>query len=125
MKPKKFVAVLVLVLLLCLAVGCAGKADLTGTWSAPIDISVLGVSTEDGTTLAGVLSYSFREDGTGEMVATFNSVPISSDYFQYTVEEDQLTINCDSGTTLIYTFNTKKDVLHLDGRVTLDLQRVS
>lgn len=125
MKLKKFAAVLVLVLLFCLAAGCAGKADLTGAWSTPINASVLGVSTDDGTTLTGVLSYSFQEDGTGEMVVTFNSIPISNDYFQYTVEDDQLVIDCESGTTLIYTFNIKKDTLHLDGRVTLDLQRVS
>lgn len=125
MKLKKFAAVLVLVLLFCLAVGCAKQTDLTGAWRTSIDVSSLGVSADDDTSLTGVLTFSFHEDGTGEMTVTFNAVPISTDFFQYTVEKDQLVINCDSNTVLTYTFNIAEDILHLDGQVTLDLQRAS
>ena len=127
MKHYKIVALLLsTVLLVVLLAGCGAQSKLVGTWEAKSEASILGVSIEIPFISDGVISFSFEKDGTGAMTTDFgSSVPTVSRAYTYTVEEDQLTLTYESGSVEEYTFTVEKDVLKLDGRVDLELNKIS
>ena len=125
MKHRKIaLLLLVSVLLFGLVAGCGAQSKLVGTWEAETETSILGVSIEIPFVSDSVISFSFEKDGTGAMTTQMGSTSTSREY-TYAVEEDKLTLTYDSGSVEEYTFAVEKDVLKLDGRVDLELNKVS
>ena len=126
-RMRRFYCLLAAVVLLGLTVSCAAKKTLAGTWEATVDLSVLGVGQEAPQTAAAVLRFVFQEDGNGAMETEFDGEhPAVSRAFQYSTQEDQLILDyTDGGSPSQYTFALEGDTLTLNGRVDVELTRVS
>ena len=117
---------LITVLLFSLVAGCGAQSKLVGTWEAETEASILGVGIEIPFLSESVISFTFEKDGTGAMSTEMGAAaPTVSRAYTYTVEEDQLTLTYESGSVEEYTFTVEKDVLKLDGRVDLELNKIS
>ncbi len=126
MKQRKIACLLIAVMLLGLFAGCSAQSKLVGVWETQTEISILGVSIDLPFIDDCTVSFSFEKDGTGSRTADFgDSFPAVSQAFTYSVEEGKLTLTYESGSVEEYTFTVEKDVLSLDGRVDLELNKVS
>ncbi len=98
---KKIISIILSAALVLLLSSCSAQKKLIGTWSA--DGEVLGISTKT--------EYIFREDGTGNFSGKLG-IGVA---FDYTVEDDKLTITYNSvlTKTTVYSFKVEKDVLTL------------
>ena len=126
MKPiKKRCALLCAGLSLGLLVSCGSEESLVGTWAAEVDMSVLGISAQADSTITITTVYVFGEDGTGSMeMQTPDDLPNpGKQSFQYTVEDDTLTLLLENGQQQEYEFVLEEDQLTLAGRANATLKR--
>ena len=124
MKHCKIAFLLISVMLFSLLSGCGARSKLIGTWEAHTEASILGISIDIPLIGNSVIVFSFEKDGTGVMTSEFGTFSGKRAY-TYTVAEDKLTLTYESGSVEEYTFVVEKDVLKLDGRVDLELNKVS
>lgn len=122
---KHVTAFLVTLLLVFSCTACGGEATLTGTWEGPLEASVLGVGVEEPTTANETIRFTFSEAGTGSMEILSDLILAEMPYqpFQYTSEEDQLTLTLENEQTMTFTYTLDGDTLTLEGRADLTLTR--
>ena len=122
---KKQYAVLCAGLSLGLLVSCAGEESIVGTWAADVEMSVLGVSQEEVSTIPVTTVYVFGEDGSGsfEMQMPDDLPNPGIQPFRYTVEEEKLTLLLENGQSQEYEFVLEGDQLTLAGRVSATFKR--
>ena len=126
MNHRKIALLLIAAMLFGLLAGCSAQSKLIGTWETQTEVSILGVSIDIPFIDNCTVSFSFEKDGTGSRTSEFgSSLPSISQAYTYSVEDGTLTLTYESGNTEEYTFTVEKDVLILDGRVDLELNKVS
>lgn len=111
---KKVLSIaMVLCLVATLFAGCSGltttlnESKIVGTWEGEMETGLFGTSVD--------VTYTFNEDGVGEM-PLLDSILNASVDFTYTIEEDVLTIDVDTdlySETYIYTIAFEGDTLTL------------
>ena len=122
---KHVTAFLVTLLLVFACSACGNQDTLTGTWEGPMELSVLGVGVEEPGTVQETIRFTFSEDSTGSMEIPSELILAETPYqsFQYTAEDDQLTLTMDNGQTMTFTYTLDGDTLTLEGRANLTLTR--
>ena len=122
---KKQCAVLCAGLSLGLLVSCAGEENIVGTWAADVEMSVLGLTEQIDSSIPITTVYVFGEDGSGsfEMQMPDDLPNPGTQPFQYTVEEEKLTLLLENGQSQEYEFVLEGDQLTLAGRVSATFKR--
>ena len=111
---KKVLSIVMVVCLVAtLFAGCSAlttginESKIVGTWEGTVETGIFGTSVD--------VTYTFEEDGVGEMPLLDSFLNASVD-FTYTIEEDVLTIDVDTSfysDTFVYTMAFEGDNLIL------------
>ncbi len=105
-------------LLLFSLTGCAGNGNIVGIWEQEMETTILGEGVEAPISVASLLRFTFREDGTGlqEHIMLDGSHPDAVREFTWKLDDDTLTQDYGGGHTEEFAVVLNNTSLKLENR---------